>query len=116
MFKKIGILVVLCLLLGVGCKKTEAPIQELSADEKLQQEKAEVSQAVGAITAVDQDFDGLTDEEELLLGTDPTNLDSDDDGLTDYDEVKVRKTDPLNPDTDGDGLSDGYEAARGWIR
>ncbi|HON47343.1 MAG TPA: outer membrane beta-barrel protein [Kiritimatiellia bacterium] len=57
----------------------------------------------------DSDGDGLTDEEEARLGTDPFNKDTDGDGLTDGDEVKVYKTDPLNPDTDFDGLTDGQE-------
>ncbi len=57
----------------------------------------------------DTDGDGLTDEEEAKLGTDPFNKDTDGDGLTDYEEVKTYKTDPLNPDTDFDGLSDGNE-------
>jgi len=59
--------------------------------------------------AVDSDGDGLTDVEELALGTDPHNPDTDNDGLTDGEEVKTYKTDPLNPDTDYDGLKDGAE-------
>lgn len=43
--------------------------------------------------ACDQDNDGLTNDEEAVLGTDPTNPDTDDDGLTDGDEVTP------NPDT-----------------
>ncbi len=57
----------------------------------------------------DSDGDGLTDEEEAKLGTDPFNKDTDGDGLTDGDEVNVYKTNPLNPDTDFDGLKDGPE-------
>ena len=57
----------------------------------------------------DSDGDGLTDEEEIRLGTDPFNKDTDGDGVTDGDEVKIYKTDPLNPDTDFDGLKDGEE-------
>jgi len=57
----------------------------------------------------DSDGDGLTDDEEAKLGTDPFNKDTDGDGLTDGDEVKVYKTNPLNPDTDFDGLKDGQE-------
>lgn len=57
----------------------------------------------------DSDGDGLTDAEELKLGTDPFKADTDGDGLTDYEEVMIYKTDPLNPDTDFDGLSDGDE-------
>ncbi|MBI2439911.1 MAG: OmpA family protein [Lentisphaerae bacterium] len=59
--------------------------------------------------ALDSDADGLSDEEERALGTDPNNPDTDGDGLTDGEEVKIYKTDPLNPDTDYDGLNDGEE-------
>lgn len=57
----------------------------------------------------DSDADGLTDEEELRIGTDPHNPDTDRDGLSDFDEVRKYGTDPLNPDTDFDGLKDGAE-------
>ena len=59
--------------------------------------------------AVDTDGDGLSDQEELGIGTDPGNPDTDNDGLTDGEEVKTYKTDPLSPDTDYDGLLDGAE-------
>jgi outer membrane protein OmpA-like peptidoglycan-associated protein len=58
---------------------------------------------------VDSDGDGLTDDREAQLGTDPLNPDTDGDGLKDGEEVDVYGTDPLNPDTDGDGLKDGAE-------
>ena len=58
---------------------------------------------------VDTDEDGLTDEEEHDLGTDPGNPDSDAVGLTDGDEVHVYETDPNNHDSDWDGLGDGEE-------
>ena len=45
----------------------------------------------------DTDGDGLKDEEELLLGTDPHNWDTDGDGLSDGDEARIHKTDPLDP-------------------
>jgi OOP family OmpA-OmpF porin len=57
----------------------------------------------------DSDMDGLSDAEELELGTDPYDPDTDKDGLSDFDEVRKYKTDPLNPDTDYDGLKDGAE-------
>jgi outer membrane protein OmpA-like peptidoglycan-associated protein len=57
----------------------------------------------------DSDADGLTDDEEMKLGTDPHHADTDKDGLSDYDEVKVYHTNPLNPDTDFDALKDGPE-------
>ncbi|MFO7936158.1 MAG: outer membrane beta-barrel protein [Kiritimatiellia bacterium] len=62
--------------------------------------------------AKDSDGDGLTDEEEAALGTDPFNKDTDGDGLTDGDEVNKYKTDPLNKDTDFDGLTDGDEVLK----
>ncbi|MDP2316729.1 MAG: OmpA family protein [Pseudomonadota bacterium] len=58
---------------------------------------------------IDQDGDGLTDPEESVIGTDPTDADSDDDGLGDGVEVDLT-TDPLACDSDGDGLSDGLES------
>jgi TolB protein len=57
----------------------------------------------------DSDGDGLTDNQELDIGTDPLNPDTDDDRLSDGEEVLRRNTDPLNPDSDGDRLSDGDE-------
>ena len=60
----------------------------------------------------DSDGDGLTDDEEAEIGTDPYDPDTDDDGLTDGEEVKKYKTDPLNSDTDWDGLTDGYDEVR----
>ncbi len=55
------------------------------------------------------DSDGLTDVEEYLNGTDPSDADSDDDGLNDGDEVNTHGTDPLDSDHDDDGLIDGDE-------
>lgn len=60
----------------------------------------------------DSDGDGLSDDEEAELGTDPDSADSDGDGFDDGDEVG-RGTDPLDEDTDGDGDSDGEEIACG---
>lgn len=57
----------------------------------------------------DSDADGLTDDEEIKLGTNPFDPDTDHDGLTDYAEVRIYHTDPLNPDSDYDGLKDGAE-------
>jgi hypothetical protein len=61
----------------------------------------------------DSDDDGLTDGEEIAIGTDPFDPDTDDDGLSDGDEVNVHGTDPLDPDTDDDGLNDGLEVDLG---
>ena len=51
---------------------------------------------------LDSDADGLLDEEEKNLGTNPQDKDSDHDGLDDYQEAKVYQTNPLDPDTDKD--------------
>jgi len=63
---------------------------------------------------IDEDGDGLTDEEEKDLKTNPRSLDSDKDGLYDREEVRVYKTDPLKADSDGDGNMDGTEVANGF--
>ncbi len=64
--------------------------------------------------APDQDGDGLPDEEERALGTDPTKADSDGDGLFDREEVKIYRSNPLDPDSDHDGFTDGQEVQNGY--
>ena len=61
----------------------------------------------------DPDVDGLTNLQELLLGTDPTNRDSDGDALLDGEEVDDHHTNPLLRDTDGDQVGDGLEVLAG---
>ena len=58
---------------------------------------------------VDNDNDGISNGDEVSLGTDPNNSDSDNDGLSDGQEVNTYFTNPLNIDTDGDTLTDGDE-------
>ncbi|MHA1841517.1 MAG: thrombospondin type 3 repeat-containing protein, partial [Candidatus Heimdallarchaeota archaeon] len=64
-------------------------------------------------SGLDSDSDGLTDEYEISIGTDPNNSDSDNDGLNDGEEVFYGAdgyiTDPLDADSDDDGLLDGQE-------
>jgi hypothetical protein len=74
----------------------------------------EVTGTVTVPQRQDTDADGLSDAEEVALGTDPKQKDSDADGLTDYEEAKVYRTDPLKPDTDGDGHVDGEEVDGGF--
>ncbi|EKN64127.1 VWA domain-containing protein [Schinkia azotoformans] len=57
----------------------------------------------------DSDDDGLTDQEEMNLGTNPSISDTDKDGLSDGEEVLMYKTNPLKSDTDEDRLPDQYE-------
>ncbi|ACY17390.1 OmpA family protein [Haliangium ochraceum] len=66
---------------------------------------------------LDTDDDGLTDDEESLIGSDPNDADTDDDGLRDGDEVHwMLDSDGdslinvLDADSDNDGLFDGTEA------
>ncbi|MBN1585293.1 hypothetical protein JW899_02900 [Candidatus Uhrbacteria bacterium] len=66
------------------------------------------------VNAVDTDGDGLSDDEELAIGSDPSVTDTDGDGLTDFDEVRIYRSDPLLADTDGDGYPDGLEVSGGY--
>lgn len=62
----------------------------------------------------DWDDDGLTNEAEFILGTDPANPDTDGDGRLDGEEVLEEPlTDPFDPDTDDGGVSDGDEVDDG---
>ncbi len=65
---------------------------------------------------LDSDGDGLSDEEEAVLGSDPNDADTDDDGVLDGDEPNAGlDTDGdglinvLDTDSDNDGLLDGTE-------
>ena len=52
------------------------------------------------------DQDGLTDEEEIDLGTNTFDQDTEDDGITDYTEVTETFTEPIDYDTNNNRLSD----------
>lgn len=75
-----------------------------------------VSLAGGAWAQEDADRDGLTDAEELALGTDPNDGDSDDDGVSDGQEREPGADsdddgaiNALDVDSDDDGLTDAQE-------
>jgi len=68
----------------------------------------------------DTDGDGLDDDTEVTIGTDPNDADTDDDGVKDGDEpLYDQDTDgdglinALDPDSDDDGLFDGTEMGLG---
>ena len=61
------------------------------------------------IAEADPDRDGLPNDVEAALGTDPENPDTDNDGLSDGEEVNTYGTSPVDFDTDGDGIGDGEE-------
>lgn len=61
----------------------------------------------------DMDGDGLSNKEEISLGTSVSSADTDEDGLSDYDEINKFNTDPLKADSDDDTLNDGEEVAIG---
>lgn len=62
----------------------------------------------------DTDGDGLKDDREKELGTDPENWDTDTDDLSDGEEVLIWHTNPKNADTDGDTYKDGAEVKAGY--
>ncbi len=88
-------------------------IQESILEEGIE-EIPEAKELKEVLELVDTDGDGLSDEEERVLGTDINKPDTDGDGLFDREEVKVYGTDSLNPDTDGDGYLDGEEVRAGY--
>ena len=69
--------------------------------------------AMDILLEVDADGDGISDNWEEFLGSDPLNPDTDGDGLTDGDEVFIHGTDLTLADTDGDGVDDPTEIADG---
>lgn len=62
-----------------------------------------------ADSSADPDLDGLDNQTEFNLGTNPTLSDSDSDGLSDSEEVNTYSSDPFDTDSDDDGLTDGNE-------
>lgn len=79
-----------------------------------QDAEAMQNQNINQDAGLDSDGDGLTDEEEKLLGIDPAEPDSDGDGLFDKEEIRIYGTNPLDPDTDQDGYLDGDEVRHGY--
>lgn len=97
----VGILL-FCLLLGI-------PLRGIPTSASATQTAAS-SQTQAALSGTgDSDGDGLTNEREAALGTNPLLPDTDADRLPDREEVETYLTNPLVPDTDADRISDGDE-------
>jgi PKD repeat protein len=78
-------------------------------------DKGATASATATVTitaAIDSDGDGLTDAQELILGTDPHKADTNDDGISDGLAVLLGIS-PTNPDMDGDGLTNAVERQMG---
>ena len=60
----------------------------------------------------DIDGDGLRNDEEERLGTNPYDQDTDGDGLSDWYETMQLRSDPFRKDSDDDGLTDFEEAIK----
>ncbi len=74
---------------------------------------ADVPDNLAIIAALGDDvLAGLRNDERPRVVNLRVVLDTDDDGLSDDDEALLG-TDPLDPDTDGDGLPDGFEVDNG---
>ena len=99
-----------------GAARVSAVTAPPSTGEAVAAALSNQSQCGDGQPGVDSDGDGLLDQEEYCLGTDPLNADTDGDGLSDGVEVRgflyqgKRWTgDPFKIDTNGDGVTDLYE-------
>jgi hypothetical protein len=74
-----------------------------------------LGRTTGALTYPDSDGDGLADDQEIAMGTDPHNPDTDGDGVSDGQEV-ANGTNPLVPDNHaGEGEGEGADAGEGSV-
>jgi alpha-tubulin suppressor-like RCC1 family protein len=64
----------------------------------------------GSLQMQDPDSDGLTNDQEYVYGTDPTNPDTNGDGILDGGAIRAGLS-ATNPDMDGDGVPNAAERA-----
>jgi len=127
----IGLIIFLILLFSLGFwaykvfftgERDSGEIILNTRPESIQLEKKELEEEVvepginvnSSSVSNDIDGDGLSNEEESILGTDPEKSDTDEDGLSDREEVKIYHTDPLHQDSDLDSYLDGEEIESGY--
>ena len=103
-FVVFGVVVVVGVLLLTTQTSTNPQVMTATA-------RAVASQATVTALAstTDADNDGLEDDQERRLGTNPRNPDTDNDGLNDGQEVNQTGTNPLDRDSNDDGVLDGNE-------
>jgi len=103
---------VLCLLLLIPLSNMQAAASATQTASVLQTQTTFNQTQVVVAGGDDTDGDGLSNADEIKLGTDPLKPDTDGDGLSDGQEFNTYKTNPLVADTDQDGLSDGDEVLK----
>jgi hypothetical protein len=92
----------LCILLLI-------PLWNIPTSGRATQTAAVIQTQTALYSGTDSDGDGLPNDREVALGTDPLVPDTDGDRLLDREEVDTHQTNPLAADTDNDGLQDGDE-------
>lgn len=81
---------------------------QVSTTEEVELDRSQIF--IPFITPNDADGDGLSDSDELRLGTDLFSVDSDNDGLSDLAEFELGSP-PTDADADDDGLLDSLEGS-----
>jgi uncharacterized repeat protein (TIGR01451 family)/MYXO-CTERM domain-containing protein len=100
----------------LGAPPADTPTDGNGGDPGAPPTEIEIDDCPPGDTCIDTDGDGIYDDDETAIGTDPNDADSDDDGVPDGDEPDFDEdTDgdglinALDPDSDNDGLFDGTE-------
>ncbi|WP_437780830.1 DUF3344 domain-containing protein [Sorangium sp. So ce1097] len=95
-------------------------LEDFNLDGAIDEGETDPNNGDDDVPPVDTDGDGLSDDLEETIGTDPNDADSDDDGVVDGQEPNFSDdTDgdglinALDPDSDNDGLFDGTELGLG---